>query len=334
MRLEDQSHESFKRAVRVAVLLYRFDDLYIAEVKRSLEGIQIANKDKVQFTFYDAKGDQSMQNKIIDEIIKDRPDLLLVNIVDIEELRTVVDKIKQTNIPVILFNREPTSLDPIRSYNKALYRGTDARQSGIMQGKIVVELWNDNKSVVDRSGDNIMQYVMLMGQWDNKDAILRTKYFIQTIKDAGIAVEELALRVADWDRLLAKRTIEALFFKYGNRIEVILANNDAMAEGAIEALQNMSYNKGDPKRTIVVVGVDATTEAQNLINKGSMAETVLQDEYELAEALYLVGMNIASGRDPLQELHIVLMKQEWLLDYHIKNIVDIKLIGYEINVQL
>lgn len=334
MRLENRSDESFERVVRVAVLLYRFDDLYIAEVKRSLEGIQIANKDKVQFTFYDAKGDQSMQNKIIDEIIKDRPDLLLVNIVDIEELRTVVDKIKQTNIPVILFNREPTSLDPIRSYNKALYRGTDARQSGIMQGKIVVELWNDNKSVVDRSGDNIMQYVMLMGHWDNKDAILRTKYSIQTIKDAGIAVEELALRVADWDRLLAKRTIEALFFKYGNRIEVILANNDAMAEGAIEALQNMSYNKGDPKRTIVVVGVDATTEAQNLINKGSMAETVLQDEYELAEALYLVGMNIASGRDPLQELHIVLMKQEWLLDYHIKNIVDIKLIGYEINVQL
>lgn len=300
MKLKNRSHESFERAVRVDVLLYRFDDLYIAEVKRSLEGIQIVNKNKVQFTFYDAKGDQSMQNKIIDELIKDRPDLFLVNIVDIEESRTVIDKIKQINIPVILFNREPTSLDPIRSYSKALYIGTDAKQSGVMQGKILVELWDNNKSRIDRNGDNIMQYVMITGHRDNKEAILRTKYSIQTIKDAGIAVEELALRVADWDRLLAKRAIEALFFKYGNRIEVILANNDAMAEGAIEALQNMSYNKGDPNKTIEVVGVDATTEAQNLINKGFMTGTVLQDEYELAEALYFIGMNLVFGKDPLQ----------------------------------
>ena len=82
-------------------------------------------------------------------------------------------------------------------------------------------------------------------------------------------------------------------------MEAILANNDEMAIGAVEALQKYGYNLGDKKKTIIVVGIDATPEAQELIKKGFMAGSVYQDPSELAKAIYTIGMNVFEGKEPL-----------------------------------
>jgi methyl-galactoside transport system substrate-binding protein len=93
--------------------------------------------------------------------------------------------------------------------------------------------------------------------------------------------------------------MSSLLLKYGNQIDAVIANNDEMAIGAIEALQNNGYNKGDKTKTIAVIGVDATSEAQELIHKGYMAGSVFQDPYEMAKASYTIGMNIFQGNEPL-----------------------------------
>lgn len=287
--------------IKVAVLLYRFDDEYIAEVRKSLENIQAENPDKVEFSFYDGMGNQAIQNETLDKVLKEGTDLLLLNLVNVETAQNAINKIKQTNIPVILFNREPNiSETPIKSYSRALFIGTDSREAGVLQGKILINEWNKNKSNMDKNGDGIMQYVMLMGERNNLEAIGRTRYSILTIEEAGIKTEEIALRIANWNKELAKSSTESLLFRYGDRIEAIIANNDAMAIGAIEALQNGGYNKGGMSRTIPVVGIDAIKEARDFIDKGYMTGTVLQDDYKMAEALYLVGMNLVLGREPLE----------------------------------
>ena len=93
--------------------------------------------------------------------------------------------------------------------------------------------------------------------------------------------------------------IESLFLNYGDKIEAIIANNDAMAIGAIQALQKYGYNKGNKEKNILVVGVDGIPEAQNLVNKGFMAGTVIQDARAEAEAIYSIGMNLVHGKAPL-----------------------------------
>ncbi len=156
------------------------------------------------------------------------------------------------------------------------------------------------KTVMDINGDNILQYIMLIGEADNKEAIARTQYSISTINDAGIQTNELASTVCDWERQSARDKFEQLYLYYGNKIEAVISNNDEMAIGAIEALQKYGYNLGDPSKTITVVGVDGIPAAQELIRKGEMAGTVLQDASAMAEACYLMGMNLANGRPPLE----------------------------------
>lgn len=276
------------KTVKISVFPYREEDYYVSAIDKHLMDIQDENQNKVQFTFYDSKGDQALQNENINKVIEEGTDMLLINIVDIEQSQWIINKAKENNLPIIFYNREPSTLNPIKSYSKALYVGTDATQSGILQGRVLIDEWNSKKEIIDRNGDGILQYIMLKGERDNKEAIKRTKYSIDTIENAGIKTEELALRVADWNKELAKSATESLFFRYGNRIEAIIANNDAMAIGAIEALQAMGFNKRNESRTIPVVGIDASPEAQELIAKGVMTGTVFQDFVAKAEALYRI----------------------------------------------
>lgn len=286
--------------VKVGVLLYKFDDAYISLVRQSFEEIQKQNPEKVQFFFFDGKGNQAIQNESLITVLNNKVDLILLNLVDTSITQEAINTIKEFNIPVVLFNREPIVIDAIKSYEKAYFVGTDSKEAGILQGKILVDEWNTNRAIIDRNGDGIMQYIMLKGEKDNPEAIDRTRYSVLTVNNAGIKTQELESVFCGWDKEVAKDITSSLLLRYGDRIEAVISNNDSMAEGAIEALQLIGYNKGDQRKTIPVVGVDAIPSAQELIRAGVMEGSVLQDAKAMAEAVYTIGMNLVYGRKPLE----------------------------------
>jgi methyl-galactoside transport system substrate-binding protein len=289
-----------QKPVAVGVVLYNFEDKFISLVRQGLEDIQKQNEGKVIFKFFDGKGNQAIQNEVIDKIIIDGGvDILLVNLVNTQATEQVIDLVKSKSIPVVFFNREPVAIEPIKSYKKSYYVGTNAIEAGALQGQILINLWNNDRKSIDKNNDGILQYIMLQGERSSIEAQERTQYSISTINKAGIKTEQLALSVSNWRRDYAKESINQLFLQYDNRIEAIISNNDEMAIGAIEALQSHGYNKGDKAKTILVVGVDATLEAQELIKNGYMAGSVIQDPSEMAKAIYTVGLNIFLGNEPL-----------------------------------
>lgn len=296
---ETSGDASGEDKIKVGVCLYKFDDTYISTVRQNLEKIQEENADKIEFTFYDGKGDQATQNDSIDTLLQKDVDLLMVNLVDTGAANTVLDKIKADDVPVVLFNREPQE-DSIKSYDKAIFVGTNAAEAGVMQGNILAELWEKDQAAIDKNGDGKIQYVMLQGEPDNPEAVARTKYSVSTLEEKGIQTEELAKQVCNWDQALAQNAMEAWFSKDGDKIEAVIANNDGMAQGAVAALQAQGYNNGDEAKTIPVVGVDATAAAQDLIGKGFMMGSVLQDAPAMAKALYETGVNLVEGKSAVE----------------------------------
>ena len=288
--------------VKVAVVVYNVNATYMFEVIESLKDIQKENEGKVEFTFFSCNDDQSTQNQILDTILKNKEfNLLLVALVDVNASQKVINIIKENNIPVILFNREPPKKDSIKSYERAIFVGTKLEEAGVFEGEILVDEWSKNKAYIDKNKDNIMQYIMLKGPKENLEAIARSKYSVLTIKNAGIKTEELASQFLDWNnKEQAKNITESLFLRYGDKVESIIATNDTMEIGAIESLQAVGYNNGDKERTILVVGVDAIPEAIDLIKKGFMTGTVIQDARGMADALYICGMNLAAKKNPLE----------------------------------
>lgn len=288
-----------QRPAIIDVVLFNYENEFISSVKQRLEDIQKQNEGKVKFNFYDSKGNRAIQNEILDNISRNNQDILLINLVDTTDAPDVIEKVKQKNIPIIFFNREPVSLDPLKSYGKAYYVATSAKDSGASQGKIIINLWNNNRNAIDLNGDGVLEYVILRGQQNNLGANEITESVISTIENAGIKTKQLQSIIANWDMELARDNISSLFLRYGTGMEAILANNDEMAIGSVEALQKYGYNLGDKKKTIVVVGIDAIPKAQELIKNGFMAGSVFQDPSKLAKAIYTIGMNVYEGKEPL-----------------------------------
>ncbi|MFL0248127.1 galactose/glucose ABC transporter substrate-binding protein MglB [Candidatus Clostridium stratigraminis] len=277
---------------KIGVTIYKYDDNFMSFVRRAIE---TGAKDKATLNVVDSQNDQSKQNDQVDTLLAQGVKSLAINLVDPKAAQTIVDKAKAKNIPVVFFNKEPDA-SVLKSYDKTWYVGTDSKQSGILQGKLIVDQWNKNKDKWDLNHDNTIQYVLLKGEPGHPDAEARTKYVIDTIKAAGINVQELAQDTAMWDTAKATDKMDAWLARNNGKIEMVIANNDAMALGAVASLEKVGYFNGS--KFMPVVGVDAIPNALTAIKDGKMIGTVLNDAKNQGQATLDLAINAANGKNP------------------------------------
>lgn len=275
---------------KLGVTVYKYDDNFMASVRQAIEKNASTDK-KITLLMNDSQNDQSKQNDQIDVLIAKGVDALAINLVDPAAASTVIAKAKAEDIPVVFYNKEPSKAD-MDSYDKAYYVGTDSKESGVIQGEIVAKHWNKNKDKWDLNKDGVIQYVLLKGEPGHPDAEARTTYVVKTLNENyKIDTKELHMDTGMWDAAMAKDKTEAwLSGPNGNKIELIIANNDGMAMGAIEAL------RANGKTGIPVFGVDALAEAIALIDNGDMAATVLNDGENQAKAVFEITRNLGRGK--------------------------------------
>ena len=277
----------------IGVTIYKYDDNFMSFVRRAVEKNASG---KAEIIMNDSQNNQSTQNEQVDMMISKGVKALAINLVDPQAASTIISKAKAANLPVIFFNKEPDAT-VLASYDKAWYVGTTSSESGVMQGKVMVDAWKADAKL-DKNGDGKMQYVLLKGEPGHPDAEARTKYAVDELKNAGIAVEELELQTGMWDSVKGKELMDAWIAKHGDKIEMVICNNDAMALGAIQSLKANGYFTGDKK--MPVVGVDAIPDALEQIKSGLLLGTVLNDAANQGGATAELAVNAANGKDPLE----------------------------------
>ena len=140
---------------------------------------------------------------------------------------------------------------------------------------------------------------MLEGEQVHQDSLIRTEYSVKTILNEGIVTEKLASGTGNWMRSPAYELMQEWIGQYGSEIEVVLSNNDEMAMGAIEALEENGMSGGNGP---IVVGIDGTEDGLEKIIKGEMAGTVMNDARGQAESILGIACACAEGEDPKQEV--------------------------------
>jgi len=260
---------------KVGVCIYQFSDNFMTLFRTELENYLISQGfAKENITIADGANDQGTQSGQIDNFIADGVDVLIINPVNSSSAETITDKVVAAGIPLVYINREPDAAEEQRwaDNNMAVtYVGCDARQSGTMQGEIIVDLGLDK---VDLNGDGKVQYIMVEGDPENVDAQYRTEFSVKALVDAGWEVECLSDQVGNWAQDQAQSIVANALAQYGNDIEVVFCNNDAMALGALQAIQSAGRTVGTD---IYLVGVDALEEAVADVVAGTMSGTVLND---------------------------------------------------------
>ena len=274
---------------KIGAVIYKFDDTFMSYVRGKIEAE--AKAANTQLSVQDGQGDQSKVNDIVDLYLTQGYNGLAINMVEPAAANVVIAKAAAKKVPLVLFNREPGDLD-LAKFPGVYYVGAKAQESGTMEGQIVANYWKSHPEA-DKNKDGKLQYVMLIGDPANTDAKYRTEFSVKAVVAAGIAVDKLAEDTAMWNRGDAQNKMQAWLAKYGDKIEVVFANNDDMALGAIEALKGAGYFTGG--KYLPVVGVDATPPALDALKQGTLLGTVLNDAVNQGKATYDLAAQLAVG---------------------------------------
>ena len=301
--------------LKVGVFYYNFADAYITTVRTAMD--KQLDELGVQYQNFDAQTNQGEQLNQVNTAISDGYNLLVVNVVENaspDAAQNIADAAKAAGIPVVFFNRD-FDVSVLESYEETAFVGTDPAEAGHMQGQAAGKYLVENFDKVDLNGDGKISYVMFKGQEANPEAEMRTQYGVEDANavlteagkpalefyDANNASKYLVDQTGAWSAQAATDYMNTILGQYNegnnNMVELVLANNDGMAEGAIAALQTAGWNLEDGDKTIPVYGVDALASAVEKIDAGIMTGTVKQDGEAMAATIATLVKNVKDGAD-------------------------------------
>lgn len=278
--------------VQVGVTYYNQTDTFLGELidcfKTSLEEHNTGELE-VTAMVREAAGSEKTQNEQVRELIDAGCNVLCVNLVDRADPSEIIDMARESDIPLIFFNREPVEEDMLQ-WEQTYYVGAPARQSGQMQGELAADVIRAGG--VDRNGDGRIQYVILEGEADHQDAIIRTESVVNTLQEKGIELEKLDYQIANWNRAQAQNRMRQIIGQFHDEIELVLSNNDDMAMGAVDAYDAMNYTE---ENRPVFFGVDGTAVGLQAVKDGDLAGTVYNDKEEQADVMAQLSVALATG---------------------------------------
>ena len=319
---DDGAADGAADAAKVVVFWYDESDVYLGSVRDALnkEFAALGITPDNQF----AANNQTTQLDQINTAIAGGADILVVNQVTSGASDTAEDIIAAAgDIPVIFFNRaigtDGSDITVLNANASIAFIGTDAPAAGHMQGKMIGDYVVANYDAIDLNKDGTISYAMMKGDEANVEAIYRTQFGLEDANAVLTAAGKPALAYFDaantdcyqvdqagaWSAAAAKEYMDTNFVSYneanGNMIELVICNNDGMAEGVIASLQEKGYNV-DGAHTVPVFGVDATDNAKALIAEGAMTGTIKQDAQGMAAAVSQTVKAVVDGAAPVDAL--------------------------------
>jgi inositol transport system substrate-binding protein len=214
-----------------------------------------ADKPEYELLFQDAQEDVIRQQDLVNTVISQGVKILLVVPVDTDSVNPIVESSRKANIPLIFFNRNPfyDSAPPENVY----YLGSQPIISGQLQAEFVGKLLNGQGNVC-----------ILMGTLGQEAQVKRTEGNEQIIKEKYPNIKILAKDTGKWQRDQGMTMAENWLTAYGTNLNAILANNDELALGAIEALRAAG------RTDVIVLGIDGIPDAFAAVKNKSLAATV------------------------------------------------------------
>jgi methyl-galactoside transport system substrate-binding protein len=289
------------------IFIYDSTDAFIKSLQSNIE----ANLEgTIAYHVNYAERKQTTQNdQFLTAIEKSTTKIVLMNMVDRLASSALIEKAETKQIPMIFMNREPLTSDFSSEWAKGhcFYVGGDPANQGSLQADIASELFGGPSSfrggLFDKNGDGIVQITMLKGEEGHQDSEQRSRYCISRLEDLGYQVQIQNAAYCNWERSLAREAMSTL---YSSDIELLFANNDEMALGAVEYIQydlpkTSSSNSSTSRLPFYeeyfpIIGVDATSDGQIAVKAGTLYGTVLNNASKQAGVISDLTKYLIDGK--------------------------------------
>lgn len=278
-------------AENVGVSIYLFDDVWTTVMRNGLTD-HADTLDGVDVQVEDALDDVARQLDQINNFIASGVDAIIVQPVDTSATQAMTDAASEAGVPLVFVNRQPINLDTLPD-NQAFVASNEI-ESGTLAAFEGCKLLR-----AAGKGTSARGY-MLMGQLSNQAAVQRSKDVHDVIgMDMCNFIELIDEQTANWQRDEAQ-DLMTNWLSAAEPFDIVFANNDEMAIGAIQAMKAAGMSMED----VVVTGVDATQDALVAMQAGDLDVTVFQDARGQGAGALDTALALARGDDVDQSVFI------------------------------
>jgi len=234
----------------------------------------------VDIQIEDAREDVGAQLGHIQNFIASGVDAIVLAPVSTEATPQITKMARDAGVPLAYINRRPADVDSLGG--KVTYVGSDNYHAGTLEAMEVCKKTGGTGTAV-----------LLIGFLRNEDAQNRTNAVkeVNGLKMCS-GIEIVAEQEAEWQRTEGADTM-ANWLASGIKPDIVYANNDEMALGAIQALKSAGISMDD----VVVAGVDATPDALAAMEAGDLDVTVFQDAVGQATGGVDAALQMIAGED-------------------------------------
>jgi inositol transport system substrate-binding protein len=202
------------------------------------------------------------------------------------------DAAAAAGVPLVYVNRQPINVDSLPD-NQAFVASNESESS--RQG--FIEQCNQWKAA---GKDEVSVYVM-QGELSNQAAVQRTQnyYDVMEAGECAVKVNVIDQQTANWSRDQAQ-SLMTNWLSTGAAFDGVLANNDEMALGAIQAMKAAGIDMA----SVIVSGVDATQDALASMQAGELDITVFQNAAAQGGGALDAAVKLAAGEAVEQKVYI------------------------------
>lgn len=245
--------------LKIGYCINNLNDTFQNEVLSAAENY-VKENDDLEIEVADAQEDVIKQQDAINSLIQRGVEALIVVPVDTSAMEPITKAAQDAGIPLCYVNRNPYADNEDAMPENVYYVGSQEITGGQMQAEYIGDLLKGKGGVG-----------ILMGILSNEGAVKRTEGVEQTMKEKYPDIKILAKETGNWQRDQGMTVTENWLTAYGDKMNAILSNNDEMALGAVQALQDRG------RKDVLVIGLDGITDALDAVEKETMVGTVLQD---------------------------------------------------------
>lgn len=285
---EDTAEESTAFDGELRLILSQKDE-YLSYLDQATKAS--ADAHDCALTSLDCGGDMDRQIEYVQAAAESDVGAILIVLADDTRADEVVEAAGDK--PVVFVNRIPQDESVLDETH--IYVGSDEDKSGEYQGKALVEYFQEQ-------GKDSVNYLLFKGTEGLIHTTKRSERVIQTLEDAGIALTAAKEPIdCGYDRAKAMEQMTVMLAEGLDisTIDCIIANNDAMALGVIEAFKQNEVDMSE----IAIVGIDATNAGLAAVSDGQMLATVHQDAVGQASAAVQAAINLASDADLMEGIN-------------------------------
>lgn len=273
-------------AENIGITIARSDSAFLTILRDGMQN-QAAKLDGITVQVEDAQNDPSRQLDQVQNFVSSGVDAIIVIAVDGDSTPALTKMASDAGIPIVYANHPPADVDKLPE--TAAFVGSNEVDSGTLETKEVCRLL----------GGKGAAYV-LMGPLNNHSSLVRTKDIhdvIATDECQGMSVIEE--QSANWDRLEAAN-IMTNWLSTGREFDAVIANNDEMAIGAIQAMKAAGVDMSK----VVVGGIDATPDGLAAMAAGDLDVTVFQNAIAQGAAAMDAAVALSRGQKTERQIWV------------------------------